>query len=130
VRRLLRRHLFLGIGLATLLLLYAVASMDRRVEYNAAATLPYPSAGAAQEVQQAPSATARVMLAGVMRVLIVPIYLVWMLIAMLLVAAEGPHGLPQPLATVVSGVSIVAGLAPYALADYVVERVRRRRAGN
>lgn len=63
-------------------------------------------------------------LAGPMRVLIVPIYLVWMLIAMAQVAVAGPHGLPQPIAMIVSILSVPAGLVPYAFVDYIVERLR------
>jgi hypothetical protein len=60
-----------------------------------------------------------------MRVLIVPIYLVWMLIAIAQVAVAGPHGLPQPIGMIVWGLSMVAGLAPYALVDYILDRFRR-----
>jgi len=64
----------------------------------------------------------------VLRVLIVPMYLVWMLIAIVQVAVAGPHGLPQPIATLVGGVGMLAGLAPYALVDYIFDRVRRARS--
>ena len=62
--------------------------------------------------------------------MIVPMYLVWMLIAIVQVAVAGPHGLPQPIATLVGALSIVAGLAPYALVDYILDRIRRARSRN
>jgi hypothetical protein len=102
VRQVLRRHLFLFIGVVSLSSFFLVAGL-----YRAGAT------GVAQT------------LAAPMRVLIVPIYLVWMLIAMAQVAVAGPHGLPQPVALIVSCFSMVAGLAPYALADYILDRLRR-----
>jgi hypothetical protein len=105
VRQALRRHLFLFIGVLSLSLFFLVALFDRAGKIGIAQAL-----------------------AGPMRVLIVPIYLVWMLIAMAQVAFAGPHGLPQPLAMIVWGFSMVAGLAPYALADYILNR--RRRAGS
>jgi len=94
--------LFLLIGILSLSLFFLVAALDR--------------AGKTGVVQT---------LAGPMRVLIVPIYLVWMLISIAQVAVAGPHGLPQPIAMIVGGLSMVAGLAPYALADYILDRFRR-----
>ncbi len=102
MRHVLRRHLFLLIGLLSLALFFLVAGLDRAGKTGAVQTL-----------------------AGPMRVLIVPIYLVWMLIAIAQVAVAGPQGLPQPLATLVWAFSMVAGLAPYALVDYVIHRFRR-----
>jgi len=102
VRHVLRRHLFLLIGILSLSLFYLVAGLDRVGEIGIARTL-----------------------AGPMRVLIVPIYLVWLLITMAVVAVAGPHGLPQPLAMIMWGFSMVAGLAPYALVDYILHRLRR-----
>jgi hypothetical protein len=49
-------------------------------------------------------------------------YSVWLLLTMLLVAITGPVGLPAPIVTVVSGINLVAGFAPYVLADYVRDR--------
>ena len=102
MRHVLRRHLFLFIGVLSLSLFFLAAGLERAGE-----------AGVAQAI------------AGPMRVLIVPIYLVWMLIAIVQVAVAGPHGLPQPIAMIVSGFSMVAGLAPYALVDYFLDRLRR-----
>ena len=102
MRHVLRRHLFLFIGVLSLSLFYLVAELDRVGEIGIAQAL-----------------------AGPMRLLIVPIYFVWMLITMAVVAVAGPHGLPQPLAMIIWGFSTVAGLAPYALVDYVLHRLRR-----
>jgi hypothetical protein len=100
MRHVLRRHLFLLIGVLSLSLFFLVAALDRAGK-----------AGVAQA------------LAGPMRVLIVPIYLVWMLITIAHVAVAGP----QPFATIVWVFSMVAGLAPYALVDYIIDRLRRAR---
>jgi hypothetical protein len=65
---------------------------------------------------------------GPMQVLIMPMYLVWLGWTMAEVAIVGPygvHGVPHAIGVVVSGLGILAGLAPYALADYVLERWRR-----
>lgn len=102
IRCVLRRHLFLLIGTLSLSLFFLVAALDRAGKTGAAQTLAEP-----------------------MRVLIVPIYLVWMLIAIAQAAVAGPHGLPQPIAMIVGGISMVAGLAPYALVDYILDRFRR-----
>jgi hypothetical protein len=102
VRQVLRRHLFLFIGVLSLSLFFLVAALDRAGQINTAQRL-----------------------AGPMQVLILPIYLVWMLIAMAQVAVVGPHGLPQPFEMIVWGLSMVAGLAPYALLDYILHRLRR-----
>ena len=97
-----RRHMFLLIGLLTLGLFFLVAGLD--------------SAGKRETAQA---------LAGPMRTLIVPMYLVWMVIAMVQVAIAGPVGLPSPFGVVVSGIGMAAGLAPYALADYLIDRWRQ-----
>jgi hypothetical protein len=105
-----RRHLFLLIGLLTLCLFFLVAALDR--------------AGRGETVQA---------LAGPMRVLVVPMYLVWTVITTAQVAIVGPNRLPGPFGAIVSVISLVAGLAPYAFADYVLDRWRqaatRKRAG-
>jgi hypothetical protein len=102
VRQVFRRHLFLFIGIVSLSLFFLVAGLDRAGATGVAQTLAVP-----------------------MRVLIVPTYLVWMLIAIVQVAVAGPHGLPRPIALIVWCFSLVAGLAPYALADYIFDRLRR-----
>ena len=102
MRHLLRHHLFLLIGVLTLNLFFLVAGLDR-----------------AGKVEMAHA------LAGPMRVLIVPMYLVWLLLTMAQVAIAGPVPLPAPLAVMVWGINMVAGLAPYALVDYVLGRLRR-----
>jgi uncharacterized membrane protein YgcG len=120
----------LCIGVVSLLLFFLVAALNPVIEYTAARTLPYPASGAAPQVKEVPSTSMRETLAAGTRVLIVPIYVVWMLISVVQVAVAGPHGLPQPLATLVWGFSMVAGLAPYALVDYILDRVRRTRSRN
>ena len=102
MRYVFHRHLFLLIGLLTLGLFFLVAGLDRAGKSETAHAL-----------------------AGPMRVLIVPMYLVWMGITIAQVAVVGPVGLPGPFGAVVSGISLVAGLAPYAFADYVLDRWRQ-----
>jgi peptidoglycan/LPS O-acetylase OafA/YrhL len=92
----LRRHVFLLAGILTMGLFFLVAGLN--------------NTGA---------------LAAVMRVLIVPMYLVWLLLTVVLVAIFGPGGMPQPFAEVMSVISFAAGLAPYVLADYLLNRRRR-----
>jgi hypothetical protein len=55
-------------------------------------------------------------------------YVVWLLIGMAQVAITGPVGLTQPFGAIVGGIGMVAGFAPYVLADYALDRWRRRRA--
>jgi hypothetical protein len=102
VRHLLRRHLFLSIGVLTLNLFFLVAGLDRAGKVGMAHALAVP-----------------------MRVLIVPMYLVWLLLTMAQVAIAGPVRLPAPFAAFAWGINMVAGLAPYALVDYVLDRLRR-----
>ncbi len=105
MRKLLCRHLLLFRGILSFALFFVVAILDQVGETGFAQTL-----------------------AGPMRVLIVPVYLVWMLIAIAQVAVAGPHGLPPPFGMIVSAFSMVASLAPYALGDYILERIRRTRS--
>jgi H+/Cl- antiporter ClcA len=100
--RVFRRHLFLLSGLLTLCLFFLVAGLDRAGKTETAHAL-----------------------AGPMRVLILPMYLVWMVITIVQVAIGGPVGLPGPFGAIVSGISLAAGLAPYAFADYVLDRWRQ-----
>jgi hypothetical protein len=102
MRRVLRRHLFLSIGVLSLCLFSLVAGLDRAGKVEIAHAL-----------------------AGPMRVLIVPMYLVWLLLTMAQVAITGPAGLPAPFQGIVLGIDLVAGFAPYALVDYVLDRRRR-----
>jgi len=99
------RRPFLLIGLLTLCLFFLVAGLDRAGQSNAAQALAIP-----------------------MRVLIVPVYLVWLLMSMALVAVFGPGGLPGPFGVVVSGVSFALALTPYFFADYVFHRWRQAAA--
>jgi hypothetical protein len=107
VRHLLRRHVFLLIGVLTLCLFFLVARLDLAGHVEIARALAVP-----------------------MRVLIVPIYLVWLLLTMAQVAIAGPGPLPAPFAVLVWCIDMVAGLAPYALVDYVLDRLRRARTRN
>jgi hypothetical protein len=84
MRNVVRRHLFLLIGLLSLCLLLLVAGLER--------------AGISET-------------GHALAVLIVPMYLVWMVTTMAEVAIVGPAGLPGPFAAIVSGISLVAGLA-------------------
>jgi hypothetical protein len=102
VRHLLRRHLFLLIGVLTLNFFFLVARLDRAGKVEIAHALVVP-----------------------MRVLIVPMYFVWLLLTMAQVAIAGPAPLPAPFAVIVWCIDMVAGLAPYALVDYVLHRLRR-----
>jgi hypothetical protein len=102
MRYVLHRHLFLLIGLLTLNLFFLVAGLDRAGKSETAHAL-----------------------AGPMRVLIVPMYLVWMVVTIVQVAVVGPVGLPGPLGAIVSGISLAVGLTPYAFADYVLDRWRQ-----
>lgn len=103
MRYVFRRHLFLLIGLLTLCLFFLVAGLDKAGQSEMAHGL-----------------------AGPMRVVIVPMYLVWMLITMALVAIVGPFGMRGPFGSVVSGIGLAAGLVPYVLLDYILDRLRRR----
>jgi hypothetical protein len=105
MRNVFRRHLFLSIGLLTLCLLFLVPGLDKVGKSE----LGHP-------------------LAGPTRVLIVPMYLVWLVVSAAEVAIFGPAGLPGPLQVIVSGIGLVAGLTPYAFVDYVLDRRRRARA--
>lgn len=105
VGTILHRHPFLLLGVFTLFLFFLVAGLDHVDE---------PGIG-------------RILAAG-MRVLIVPMYLVWLLFTMAQVAMAGPGGLPAPLAMITGCVAAILGLAPYALADYALNRRRKRRS--
>jgi hypothetical protein len=102
MRYVFRRHLFLLIGLFTLGLFFLVEVLNR--------------AGKCE--------TANV-LAGPMRVLIVPMYVVWVMITMAQALISGPGDLPGPFRAVLFGMKLAAGLAPYAFADYIFHRWRQ-----
>lgn len=102
MRHVFHRHLFLLIGLFTLCLFFLVAGLDSLGKRDAAQALAVP-----------------------MRILIVPIYLVWWVMSMVLAAVFGPAGPPGPLGIVVSGVTFALGLTPYLLADFVLHRWRQ-----
>jgi hypothetical protein len=102
VRHLVRRHLFLLIGVLTLNLFFLEAGLDRAGKVGMAHAL-----------------------AGPMRVLIVPVYFVWLLLTMAQVAIAAPVPLPAPFTVIVWCLDMIAGLAPYALVDYLLNRLRR-----
>ena len=99
-----RRHPFLFLGLLTLALFFVVEALGKTGHAQAAAALAAP-----------------------MRVLIIPMYVIWLLFTMLKVALAGPGGPPSAIAYVIWIVALMAGLAPYALADYVLARWRGAR---
>ena len=57
--------------------------------------------------------------------LVIPMYVVWLGFTMLSVALEGADARPDALTWLLWVTSLVAGLAPYALADYLLARWRR-----
>src|SRR5215471_1204086 len=101
MRCVFRRHPFLLIGLLTLCLFHLVEGLNRAGRREIAEALAVP-----------------------MRVLIMPMYVVWLLWTMAVVAIAGPHGLPAPFSTVAPIIGSLAGLGPYALLDYVFNRLR------
>jgi hypothetical protein len=100
-----RRHPFLLLGLLTLGLFFSVGALTRTGHAEAAAAA-----------------------AGPLRVLIIPMYVVWLPFTMLNVAVTGPDGSPAAVARLIWICGLVAGLAPYALADHLLARRRRARA--
>lgn len=94
--------MFLLIGALTLGLFFLVEGLDRAGKTEAAQAL-----------------------AGPMRILIVPMYAVWLLLTIAQVAIAGPSRPPAPIAAVIWVINMIAGLAPYALVDYVLDRCCR-----
>ncbi|HTP32406.1 MAG TPA: hypothetical protein VMJ75_09545 [Candidatus Acidoferrales bacterium] len=101
MRHVLHRHAFLLFGIVTLCLFFPLAALDQ-------AGVGYVHTAAVA-----------------LRVLIVPIYLVWLLLTILNVAVS--RMLPMPFVTLVSIITMFAGLAPYAFLDYWLDRRRRSR---
>ena len=101
---LIRRHPFLLLGLVTLAWFFGVEALNR--------------AGLAQAVAAA---------APPLRMLIIPMYVVWLPFTMLNVALAGPGGVPSTIARLIWICGLAAGLAPYALADHLLGRWRRSR---
>jgi hypothetical protein len=99
-------HVFLLIGLVTLCLLLLIQPGEIRTGDAFPTANPLPI---------------------LLRILIAPMYLAWMLWSAAQVAIVGPVGLPQPWASILSGIGFVAGLAPYALADYILGLWRRQK---
>jgi hypothetical protein len=105
MRRWLWRHPFLALGLCTLLLFLAVEALQAQ-----------GATGAAQR------------LAGPMRTLIIPMYLVWLLFTMLNVSIWGPGGQVGPLGILLYCLQLIGGLVPYLVADYLLHRWRHAKA--
>lgn len=105
MRRSVGPHPFLIVGLLTLVLFLTVGVLSRIGATDVVRVLAWP-----------------------LRPLIIPMYLVWLLFTMLLVAILGPDAPAAPLAMVLWGLSLVAGLVPYLAADYLLRRWRRARA--
>src|SRR5450432_4620946 len=103
MRNVLRRNFFLLIGVFSFFLFFLVAGLD--------------NAGKSEIVHA---------LAVVMRILIVPMYLVWLVFTMVRVSIGGAGRLGVPFEVLMSGIGLAAGFAPYALADYVLDRWRHR----
>ena len=99
-----RRHPFLLLGLLTLSLFHAVEALGRSGHTQAAAAV-----------------------AGPLRLLIIPMYAVWLPFTMVNVAVAGPGGAPGLAGYMIWNLGLALGLAPYALADYLLERWRRSR---
>jgi len=104
MRRWLVAHPFLVLGIITLLLFAAVEMLRTN--------------GALALSRQ---------LAGPMRLLIIPMYLMWLLVTMLNVALIGPTGADGVLRWIFAALQLVGGFAPYILADYLLGRWRMSR---
>ncbi|MFL5576563.1 MAG: hypothetical protein ACJ79S_11405 [Gemmatimonadaceae bacterium] len=100
----IRRHPFLLLGLLSLALFFIVEALNRAGHTNAAAAAAAP-----------------------LRVLIIPMYVVWLPFTMLNVALMGPGGSPGTVARLIRICGLAAGLAPYALVDSLLVRWRRPR---
>jgi hypothetical protein len=101
-----RRHFFLLIGLLAIGLFYLLGELQRTGHFGAARAL-----------------------AGPIIVFLTPEYWVWGLVRrteLALFKPNGLTGLPDPLRMAIFA---VAGLAPYALTDYVLGRLRKSMAG-
>jgi hypothetical protein len=101
-----QRRAFLILGLVTLAMFFVMKILNQANQTEAALALSAP-----------------------LRALIIPMYIVWLPFNILQVAIAGatPTGMPAALAWMIWIVSLVAGLAPYALADHLLHRWRRPR---
>ena len=105
MRRWLLRHPFLTLGLATLLFFFVVESLRERGATEAAQLLAVP-----------------------LRLLIVPMYLVWLLLTMLYITIGGLGPASAPLGVGWNLLRFTAGLAPYVAVDYLLQRWRHAKA--
>jgi hypothetical protein len=99
-----RRNPFLLLGLLTLSLFLGVEALTRTGHADTAAAV-----------------------AGPVRVLIVPMYVVWMPFTILNAGVVEPDASTGELVRLIWISGLVAGLAPYLLADYLLARRRRAR---
>jgi len=106
MRRWLKQHPFLILGVGTLLLFAAVETLRAFGAVEASLRLALP-----------------------MRVLIIPMYLVWLGLAVLGVTVAGADGLAGPLGTLFWGTQLLCGLAPYIAGDYLLRRWRDAHSG-
>ena len=90
------------LGVITLALFFVVEALSRSGHADAAATLAVP-----------------------MRILIIPMYIVWLPFTMLTVALIGPDASPAVIAGLLRICGLIAGFLPYVFADYALEQFRR-----
>jgi hypothetical protein len=105
--RWLWRHPFVRLGLGTLLLFFVVEGLREPAVLEAAQQLAVP-----------------------LRLLIIPMYLVWLLLTMLYVAVWGPGAASPHFGVVWAILQFLAGLVPYATADDLLHRWRNPRPNN
>ena len=105
MRKGLRQHPFLVLGLATLLLFVTVEFLRMQ--------------GAADASQR---------LAAPLRLLILPMYLVWLAFTLLNVALWGAAGVASPVSILFYSLQLIGGLGPYVTADTLLRRWRAAKA--
>ena len=64
---------------------------------------------------------------GLLRVLILPAYLMWMIVTVIQVRLGGATQLPTAVGVLLLLVKFAAALLPYVAADALLDRIRRRR---
>jgi hypothetical protein len=98
-----RHHPFLLVGLLTLALFAAVGALSSAGHTQAAAVAEVP-----------------------LRVLIIPMYAVWLAVTILYVALNGTGGTTGVIVLLFWIAKLIAGFVPYALADHLLFRSGRR----
>jgi hypothetical protein len=101
MRKWLRQHPFLALGLSTLLLFVTVELLRLQ--------------GAADASQR---------LAAPLQWLIIPMYLVWLTFTLLNVAIWGAAGVAGPVSILFYSLQLIGGLVPYVTADTLLRRWR------